>query len=451
MDNYILMHKNILVADVNISASTGNINRVNAPLTPEHLPVGVHFKKEKDSKVSINKTELNDWWSDRCIPDARDGVDAIFNTLDIKKPKALITNAYGLSLSDGYWIKPQDSNTKWEDVNFFDNAFSSDIGDILFNNNKKKANFDLCSPDNTTDGCLKKRWQIINGKRCLIKGGNGAFNQQPFNEVIASKIMDRLDIPHIPYTIQWQDDYPYSVCETFINPDTELVSAWHVMQIKQKANHENYYTHYVNLCKEYGIKDIEHSLDQMIALDYIIANEDRHFNNFGIIRNTDTLEWVDAAPVFDSGTSLGYDKLPHRMNTDIKCKPFKSTHEKQLELIKSFDWIEFSKLNDIEDEISELMSNEKAQSILGDTRYIDISRFVKNRINNLEKFALHKQAFVKTAESQSKITQSETKSKETKEKSEITQNDILSQRLLKANTLISNIETPDNSGHSGLG
>ena len=48
--------------------------------------------------------------------------------------------------------------------------------------------------------------------------------------------------------------------------------------------------HYVNLCEEHGIKNIRHSLDEMLVIDYIVANEDRHFNNFGVIRNAETLE-----------------------------------------------------------------------------------------------------------------------------------------------------------------
>lgn len=392
MTDYTLMHKNIPIADIAISPVTGNINKVSNVSSPEHLPAGVHFKIDKTKRVIINRSELDSWWGDRCIPESRDGADIIFNKLNVRKPKALITNALGLSLSDVYWVKPRNSNIKWKDVNFFDNTFSSDMGDILFETIKKDADFDLCSPDNTTNGCLKKKWQIIDGKRCLIKGGNGAFSQQPFNEVIASRIMDRLDIPHIPYEIYWQDGYPYSICETFAAPDTELVSAWNVLQIRPKANHENYYTHYVKLCKEFGMKDIEHDLDQMLVLDYIIANEDRHFNNFGIIRNADTLEWTGSAPIFDSGTSLGYDKLPHRLHTDIKCKPFKASHEKQLALVKSFAWINFSKLNGIEDEISEIMSTKQAEEILGDTRHNDIARFVRKRINRLESFALQRQS-----------------------------------------------------------
>ncbi len=352
MTDYTLMHKNVPVADISISPAAGNISKVGNVISPEHLPAGVRFKTDKNQNIIINRSELDGWWDDRRIPESRDGVNIIFDKLNGIKPKALAANALGLSLSDAYWIKPRNGNMKWEDVNFFDNIFSKDMGDILFETIKKDADFDLRSPDSTTSGCLKKRWQIIDGKRFLIKGGNEAFRQQPFNEVIASRIMDRLDIPHVPYEIYWQGGCPYSICETFASPGSELVSAWNVLQVRPKANHENNYMHYIKLCRESGIKDIEHDLDRMLVLDYIIANEDRHFNNFGIIRNADTLEWTNAAPIFDSGTSLGYDKLPHRLDKDIKCKPFKASHEKQLELVRSFDWIDFSKLGGIEDEIS---------------------------------------------------------------------------------------------------
>jgi hypothetical protein len=33
---------------------------------------------------------------------------------------------------------------------------------------------------------------------------------------------------------------------------------------------------------------------------------DRHFNNFGILRDSDTLQWVSVAPVYDNGNSLFY-------------------------------------------------------------------------------------------------------------------------------------------------
>lgn len=45
----------------------------------------------------------------------------------------------------------------------------------------------------------------------------------------------------------------------------------------------------------------------MDILDFFIINEDRHLNHFGIIREINTLEWLDAAPIFDNGQSLNID------------------------------------------------------------------------------------------------------------------------------------------------
>ena len=81
-------------------------------------------------------------------------------------------------------------------------------------------------------------------------------------------------------------------------------------------------------CAELGI-DIIPAMNRMIVVDYIIANEDRHLNNFGLVREAESLKWLGAAPIFDSGSSFGYDKLPFEIlsGKHITCKPFKNHHE----------------------------------------------------------------------------------------------------------------------------
>ena len=66
----------------------------------------------------------------------------------------------------------------------------------------ESTELDMMSPDNTSDGCLRKKWKIINRKRCLIKAGNGQGQQEPFNEVLASKIMGRIGtVRFVPYSL----------------------------------------------------------------------------------------------------------------------------------------------------------------------------------------------------------------------------------------------------------
>ncbi len=375
---YTLMHKNIPVLDFNLDETTSSVHKIGALHHPEHLPLGT-----LSLRGEVDRAALNSWWIDRSIPASRSGIRRALEILNLANTQMLLTRCFGLSLSDQYWVKPQGSDLKWDRINFFTNPFSEDIGNVLLGKATVSADFDFHSPDNTSDGFLKKRWKIIDGKRCLLKAGSNPFMQQPFNEVVASLVAERLCIPHIPYTLLWDDGIPYSVCEDFITPDTELVSAWRVMQSRKKDNSTSVYRHYLNCCEALGVPGIEQAVDQMIVLDYLIANEDRHQNNFGLIRNVDTLEWIGAAPIFDSGSSLGYDKLPNQILSlrGTECKPFKKTHAEQLKLVTSFDWINFDKLNGIEEDIRQIF--DQAGDYMDEARKSAIISAFSSRLGNL--------------------------------------------------------------------
>lgn len=380
-----LMHKRIAVAELELDDATGFIQKIKKVYAEEHLPVGVPVKRGK-----VDRVALNEWWTDRSIPTSRSGIREALQTLDIANTKMLLIRCFGLSLSDQYWIYPEGSGLTWDKVNFFENSFSDDIGDVLFGANKKANAFDFTSPDNTSDGNLKKRWKIIGGKRCLVKGGSNPFRQQPFNEVIAAEIMKRLGIPHVSYTVMWDKGAPYCVCEDFVSEDTELVPAWRIIQTQKKENNVSVYQHFLNCCEKLGITDVVPFLDRMIVLDYIIANEDRHLNNFGALRNAETLEWIGMAPVYDSGSALGYDKLAAQIRSgkNITCKPFKKHHEEQLKLVSSFEWIDFEKLSDIKEVIKEIMTTGDAVEYMDDARVKAIADSVDKRIRYLEQISM---------------------------------------------------------------
>ena len=379
-----LMHRRIEVAKLELDDETGIIRKIEAVMSAEHVPVGVPVKNG-----IIDRGELNKWWTDRSIPASRSGVREALETLNLNDTKILLIRCFGLSLSDQYWICPEGAELIWEKINFFDNSFSDDMGDVLFGKPKKNEDFDFSSPDNTSDGYLKKRWKIINGKRCLIKGGSNLERQQPFNEVIASKIMDRLNINHVSYNIIWEDGEPYSVCEDFVTRDTELVSAWRIMQTQKKDNSTSVYQHFVNCCKSLGAADVVPALDSMLVFDYLISNEDRHLNNFGLLRNAETLEWIGFAPIYDSGSSLGYNSLLSQIYTEknIASKPFKRRHDEQIKLVTSFDWIDFSKLYDAGDMVREVFSDPRAKELISENRKEAIAQMVERHIESLQTIA----------------------------------------------------------------
>ena len=388
--NCTLMHKNIPVVELVISEYNGNIERHGAVHNATHLPLGTALASGKDAGKII-PFNLNEWWTGRSIPASRDGIRDALETLGVYSTALLLSKCFGLSLSDQYWIYPNNSGLTWEKVNFFQNDFSTDIGEILFGHKPDDPNnIELMSPDNTSDGWLKKKWIIVDGKRVLMKGSSGFMQQEPFNEVIASAVMRRLNIPHIDYTLTFDGGKPYSLCDNFITPDTELVPAWRIKETVKKDNRDSNYTHLLRCCDALGISDIGTQLDKMLVLDYIISNEDRHYNNFGFIRNAETLEWLGFAPVFDSGTSLWYNTP--RVGSDMECKPFRKNYAEQIKLVEDLSWFDTEKLNGIDSEIIEIFSKSE---LVDETRRARIASAVKERCGQIETLANEKPSLMK--------------------------------------------------------
>lgn len=383
--DYTLMHKNVPVMELKMDPDMGTISEITTVCSFAHSPIGV-----RTEDGHINSKKMKNWWVGRSIPASRQGLQEALEKMQLDTPLELLNKSFGLSLSDQYWIKPKDSLLKWSDINFFENSFSEDVGNILFGV-ASSGKISFLTPDNTSDGWLRKRWSIMNGKRVLIKGGSGTEQQEPYNEVFASLLMDRLGINHVSYqTLQMQGKV-YSACDDFITASTELVSAAQIISIQKQPGSVSNHSHFISCCKTLGISGVQQFLDEMIIVDYLIANQDRHFNNFGAIRCADTLEWKGMAPIYDSGTSLWNGvatRLISPRDPKLPSKPFRSTHEKQIELVSDFTWIEFDALRDIEEEFNELL---KASPTIDPARREVLCEGVKCRCNQLEMIVRNKE------------------------------------------------------------
>ena len=371
---YFLMHKTVEVAELTIDESHGGISSIDKVQNSEHFPVGVFTKGKADRK------ELNDWWSGRSIPASRAGLTEALEKIGERDIMAVVLKGYGLSLSDHYWIKPEGTDIQWEQVNFFDHDFSEDMGNLLFGGELPER-VDFHSPDNTSDGWLKKRWKISNGERLLIKGGSNPYQQEPFNEVIASDLMGELGVSCVRYDVVWQDGYPYSVCRNFVTKDSELVPAQRIMRMRKKSNDESVYQHFISCCKDAGL-DAVPFLDRMLTVDYLIANEDRHFNNFGLLRNPDTLEFTGFAPIYDSGTSLCYNRNAMQFNR-YESKPFYTDCEKQLSLVTSFAWFSGKKARKTIDRMGDRLAESVAHGFMTDERVKQLLSFAERKLENV--------------------------------------------------------------------
>jgi len=369
------MHKSIEVAELIIAEAAVAITDIGAIHNPEHIPLGVQALRG-----GVDIGELDDWLKSRSIPASRSGIWDLYTRLGRNSTEHLILKCYGLSLSDHYWIRPAGSGLVWADINFFQNDFSRDVGEMLFGREPAdKNNIDLVSPDNTSDGWLRKKWIVAGGKRMLVKGSSEPWKQEPFNEVIACAVMRRLGIVHVPYSLMFDDGEPYSLCENFLSIDTELVPAWKVMHSSVMNTGDSDFTHLLRCCDQLGMPDVRIDIDKMLVLDYIIANEDRHYTNFGFVRNAETLSWLGAAPLFDNGTSLWHNALI--VGEPRKCQPFAKTHEEQIKHVSDFSWFNAGALKGLEQEISDIFSRSRT---VDESRAKAVAEAVLNRAAAIE-------------------------------------------------------------------
>lgn len=94
-------------------------------------------------------------------------------------------------------------------------------------------------------------------------------------------------------------------------------------------------------------------------VDYLMRNTDRHCNNFGLIRNTETLA-VRPAPIYDTGASLWSGELDVD-GRDWFAKPFYSATGRpsalrQLRLVEDWGRFNLDALSDWPDEVAHELS-----------------------------------------------------------------------------------------------
>lgn len=334
---FLLMNRTHEVLSFKFDSSTGEFFEADEIIDAARAPLSVMSPRG----TRASKTALSYWWAHRTIPKARAGIEAKLKELGIPDTYDLPFRSLGLSLSDQYWVKPYDSDIRWEDVNFFQNDFSETEASNWL------AEVGLDSPDNTSDGVLSKRWICEEGKRCLLKGGT-LLEQEPFNEVIATELHNRLLSPgeYVPYTLREWNGTWVSACPNFLTSTEELIPAYYINDIRPRSDRANSYRHYVDCCHELGVENIEDALGKMIVCDYLIANTDRHWRNFGLIRNVETLEYR-VAPLFDTGSSL-WCRVPTRelqyTPFAFDTRPFFDDANRQLRLVDDASWLDCEKL-----------------------------------------------------------------------------------------------------------
>lgn len=297
-----LMNKNTKVLDFELEENN-SISKIYEVYNKDYAPFVFTYSEEgKEAEV------LNDWLYKRLIPSFRKDLKKLLNNLGVNAREDLINKSYGLSLSDQYWFKDINNNdVSWDKINFFTNDFEYDAYfDAALNSTSSQSTskVSLYSPNNTTDGMVGKAWIIENGKRYLLKGAYGKLNIEPINEWLASEISRRMGFSFTPYEITIYNKTLVSKCPCFINENEELISASQIFYSEKQLDNETDFETYVRILEKHGIENAKDQVRNMFLVDYLIGNFDRHLNNYGIIRNVNTLKWERIAPIYDCGSSM---------------------------------------------------------------------------------------------------------------------------------------------------
>ena len=379
-----LMNKNTEVMKLEFEEDKNLFSKVIQIKNIEYAPLSI-YKTYQDNNDIL--TEVNKWFKGRNIPIWRDDLFYLLKKLNVKTADELLMKSYALSLSDQYWIKPCKSKLKYKDVNFFENDFGySDFLDITFSGSNIKK-ISLITPNNTTDGRLKKTWIIENNKRILVKGGYKDNPSAPLNEYLASMICKYLGIKSVNYELGVINDKLVSKCEDFINENTELITAHSILKDKLKGNYKETYEKYIKILEINGIDKARDNLEDMILLDYLIMNVDRHLNNFGIIRDANTLKWISVAPIFDSGEAMNLEMLDDdTMVINDNGRLFNEVvyFDKFLELIRKTRKYDLEKLDSVVDECESILKKYQDVSKMSDKDIYNLCYLLNLRIKKLK-------------------------------------------------------------------
>ena len=248
------------------------------------------------------------WLRRRVIPKNRAFVDEILRSLGLTQgdTKGIIDICKGLSLNDCYWVVPEGFEGKFANFNLYENRFSEILALVAYTGAGQSNEAFTTSPELTTNGALPKAWRFVESDGItLYKGGTiGAVNtgNEPFAEFYACQIAQTMGLDVVQYDLENWKGILASTCRLFTNLDTAYVPIGRVVRSGG-----------LKACLDYYEKLSPQAFDtvkSMLVFDAVICNEDRHFGNFGLLRDNHTGKILGPAPLFDHGYSLFNFAMP---------------------------------------------------------------------------------------------------------------------------------------------
>ena len=269
-------------------------------------------------KENVTFVDFIEWASNRTLSIGRSYAKEILNSLRLSQTNrfAVCKACRGLSLEDAYWIRQDDDEKTWKEINLFHNPLSLFVTEISLSgtnihySRNVEEGHDIHTPELTTLGASAKGWVRQDNKLFLHKVGK--------YEIPADQILTVLDIPHIHYRVSAEEEiaayltkerkeWIEGVGEAVVN--SELFTSEEISLVT--------FEEFQVFCSHYGINpyseakkiDREFYLKMHIA-DYILNNNDRHEQNWGFLMENETGKLTGFCPLFDHDHAfVNYDNV----------------------------------------------------------------------------------------------------------------------------------------------
>ena len=291
--------KDILSYSIEI---THNYNE-NKELLPKNLP------------AAFTAAQLLAWINKRKAPKNRQFVDKLMLSIeDDANPLKYVDICHALSLNDAYWITNDLVEEHWQDYNLYQHPMDKVLAYVAFTGFTTKISGLRTTAELTSSGMLKKCWSNRADGIYLVKGDDFIIRQdgrsQATLEYYAAQVAKAMGFAHIDYNLeefhhQNGEREVVSTCKLFTSENVGFVDGYTFLRQKGFDVDNAILEDPLNQLKISGLVASEQYEDMML-FDSIIANQDRHLGNWGVLVDNDTGEFLKVAPIFDNGFSLFY-------------------------------------------------------------------------------------------------------------------------------------------------
>lgn len=275
---------------------------------------GFEIVKADNEALPIGFKDINSWLENRQVGKHKKHIRDIMAECGCLSTEGYIRITHGTTLNDTFWVKSEGESVKWEQVSLYVNEFDDVIARISFEGSGLYGQiFSTTTPEFSTEGSFEKCWRREPEERkknnifLYKRGTSGARNAglEPFSEVYSSQLGKALCDAVVPYQLSVLHGKIASKCELFTSENIGFAPLSLIAQKRMTPR---------EMLDFYASIGSEEEFRRMIIFDALTFNTDRHMGNHGVIFNTDTLEIIKMAPIFDENLSL----LPYAEADDFK-------------------------------------------------------------------------------------------------------------------------------------